>query len=266
MAGKGGGAWKVAYADFVTAMMAFFLVMWITAQSKQVKVAVAHYFNDPFNALSKSKGPQPAGSTTTGPLAPGSVTIMPSRIPGDAPGVVKRHTAGSRPHTRKGDRTAEPTGGTHKNADGEKAMVFVLHSGERQSEGLVVVFVEDSVDLSPQASRQLKSVAPSLVGKRNKIEIRGHATNRNLSPDSPYRDAWQLSYARCLTTMRILQEEGVEPERIRLSQAGAYEPHTIREDPSNQARNSCVDVYMLSEFVDDSVGSREEREGRFEGR
>ena len=66
--------------------------------------------------------------------------------------------------------------------------------------------------------------------------------------------------------MRILQEEGVEPERIRLSQAGAYEPHTIREDPSNQARNSCVDVYMLSEFVDDSVGSREEREGRFEGR
>ena len=39
MAGKGGGAWKVAYADFVTAMMAFFLVMWITAQSKQVALA-----------------------------------------------------------------------------------------------------------------------------------------------------------------------------------------------------------------------------------
>src|SRR5437667_11714986 len=45
MAGKGGGAWKVAYADFVTAMMAFFLVMWITAQNTKVKQAIAHYFN-----------------------------------------------------------------------------------------------------------------------------------------------------------------------------------------------------------------------------
>ena len=48
MAGKGGGAWKVAYADFVTAMMAFFLVMWIVAQNEQVKEAIAHHFSDPF--------------------------------------------------------------------------------------------------------------------------------------------------------------------------------------------------------------------------
>src|SRR5215217_4537512 len=47
MAGKGGGAWKVAYADFVTAMMAFFLVMWIVAQNKPVKEAIAGYFRDP---------------------------------------------------------------------------------------------------------------------------------------------------------------------------------------------------------------------------
>ena len=48
MAGKhGGGAWKVAYADFVTAMMAFFLVMWLTAQNQEVKRSVADYFSDP---------------------------------------------------------------------------------------------------------------------------------------------------------------------------------------------------------------------------
>ena len=52
MAGHGGGAWKVAYADFVTAMMAFFLVMWITAQSKPVKQAIAKYFNDPYGGTS----------------------------------------------------------------------------------------------------------------------------------------------------------------------------------------------------------------------
>ncbi len=49
MAGKGGGgSWKVAYADFVTALMAFFMVMWICAQDQQTREAVAHYFNEPY--------------------------------------------------------------------------------------------------------------------------------------------------------------------------------------------------------------------------
>src|SRR6266550_3653847 len=58
MAGKGGGAWKVAYADFVTAMMAFFLVMWIVAQNEQVKEAIAHHFSDPFAKESEEDGTQ----------------------------------------------------------------------------------------------------------------------------------------------------------------------------------------------------------------
>ena len=48
MAGHGGGAWKVAYADFVTAMMAFFMVMWLVSQNEDVKKEVAQYFRDPF--------------------------------------------------------------------------------------------------------------------------------------------------------------------------------------------------------------------------
>ncbi len=45
--GHHGGAWKVAYADFVTAMMALFIVLWLMSQSETVKKAVAGYFNDP---------------------------------------------------------------------------------------------------------------------------------------------------------------------------------------------------------------------------
>ena len=51
MAGKGGGAWKVAYADFVTAMMAFFLVMWIVAQDTKGKEQIAHYFATPLGYM-----------------------------------------------------------------------------------------------------------------------------------------------------------------------------------------------------------------------
>lgn len=55
MAGKGGGAWKVAYADFVTAMMALFLVLWLTAQSPEIKQAVARSFTSPFASPDEPK-------------------------------------------------------------------------------------------------------------------------------------------------------------------------------------------------------------------
>ena len=45
--GHHGGAWKVAYADFVTAMMAFFLVMWLASQDSRIRDAVAGYFQEP---------------------------------------------------------------------------------------------------------------------------------------------------------------------------------------------------------------------------
>lgn len=55
--GHHGGAWKVAYADFVTAMMAFFIVMWILASSEEVKQSVSEYFNSPssFNIFTGQK-------------------------------------------------------------------------------------------------------------------------------------------------------------------------------------------------------------------
>jgi len=62
MAGKGGGAWKVAYADFVTAMMAFFLVMWIVAQDTKVKESISHYFATPMGYIPiGERNPAPTG-------------------------------------------------------------------------------------------------------------------------------------------------------------------------------------------------------------
>ena len=66
MAGKGGGSWKVAYADFVTAMMAFFLVMWIGAQDVKVRQSVANYFVDPSGV---NKRPVAAGAVMNEPIA-----------------------------------------------------------------------------------------------------------------------------------------------------------------------------------------------------
>jgi flagellar motor protein MotB len=73
----GGGAWKVAYADFVTAMMAFFLVMWLCAQNTEVKKSVSDYFNDPTGIMQGGDGhkkPNRTGSVTPH-LGTGSVPL-----------------------------------------------------------------------------------------------------------------------------------------------------------------------------------------------
>lgn len=74
MAKGGGGAWKVAYADFVTAMMAFFLVMWICAQDQKIKQAIARYFVTPMGIMETgaSKKPDQTGAIFPRPTS-GSV-------------------------------------------------------------------------------------------------------------------------------------------------------------------------------------------------
>jgi chemotaxis protein MotB len=250
VAGKGGGAWKVAYADFVTAMMAFFLVMWITGQSKQIKQAIAHYFNAPFTSTAKS------GDAFTGEPAPGSpggppITLIPPSpgLPAGGRGVVDR---GPGVPVGEGLTRGKPTGPAY----------VTLHDADRQTKGAVIRFAEHSAELTPEGKEEIRRLVPLIRGKRNKIELRGHTTRRPLPADSPYKDAWQLSYARCLATEKFLEQEGIEAERIRMSQAGGFEPQTIREEPEEQALNSRVEIYVLPEVVEDLIGTREEREKR----
>src|SRR5438128_1971205 len=74
--GHHGGAWKVAYADFVTAMMAFFLVMWLVGQNKAVKQAVGGYFRDPgIFEQQRSNGAIPGGN---GGILPDGVPKTPT--------------------------------------------------------------------------------------------------------------------------------------------------------------------------------------------
>src|SRR5687767_1401740 len=66
MAGGGGGAWKVAFADFMTAMMALFMVLWISAQDKEILIATSQYFQNPFRSpMDASSGVLPFNNNKT---------------------------------------------------------------------------------------------------------------------------------------------------------------------------------------------------------
>ena len=190
MAG-GGGAWKVAYADFVTAMMAFFMVMWLTAQSPQTKQAIAGYFQDPWGTSSENSAP---------------ASLLAQRDarrraePGHAAEARAGQEAGCGRLRRQGQRSAQA-----KSRWAQKRKVHFLQDSDRTTPAMVVPFDEASVEISDAGKSQLDRLIPNLVGKLNKIEIRGHTTRRPLPTDSPYHDLWQLAYARCQAVMTVLR-------------------------------------------------------------
>jgi chemotaxis protein MotB len=240
MAGHGGGAWKVAYADFVTAMMAFFLVMWITSQSPDVKKAIGGYFQDPWGSFSENTSTSikaPSGLKGDAPFADSATGILPNRFP----------QASVENATEKQPGAASVWQ--------QKEKIHLLANSERNLPALVVTFDESSAELTKEAQTRLKNLLPALLGKQNRIELRSHSTRRPLPKDSHYRDHWQLCFERSQQTMKFLIANSIEPERIRLSESAAFEPLTTRLEASFQNENNCVEVFLLTDVIDKVNGT-----------
>ncbi|MBN2580898.1 MAG: OmpA family protein [Pirellulales bacterium] len=248
----------MAYADFVTAMMAFFLVMWIIAQNNSVRRAIARYFNDPRGMTEKPGTGSPLLPITKTGEPPGP-SIMPSAQPG-APGgsesIFRKRTADVPYDSKKPDKNL-------KELVADKSRLYVIHNGDRNYAGTIVLFPPGSSRLDAEAKNQLLRLLVDLRGKPNKLEVRGHAPPRPSSPGAGAKNPWKLSYERCLSVQKFLEAHGIEPERIRLSQGGPYEPYSLQTGSAKQAYNSRVEVYMLDEYAEDLMGTPEERAKRF---
>ena len=202
----GGGAWKVAYADFVTAMMAFFMVMWLTSQKPGIKEAVAGYFREPFATYkSHQKG---AAGTANPVLDP-----------------MYGHTA--QPQKRR-----------------------LAISGDVTDYQFTLLFPDGLAELEPEQLASVREFAPMMAGKLNRIEVRAHCIRSPLPPDSPFHDHWDMCFARCQRVREELQILGIEPERIRLSQAEGNEPLAANLTPEELKLNSRVDVILLPDLAD----------------
>jgi chemotaxis protein MotB len=231
MAGKGGGAWKVAYADFVTAMMAFFMVMWLVAQSKPMKEAIASYFNDP-----SGKNPREGNGKSNGML--NKDTPPPPAPRGPLKGTGHRQAVAK-------SINDEGTGrGTAR-----QVVAMNLRSNNDLVVEAIVAFDEGSADLDVRARQSLDKLAEDLIGKWSKIEIRGHTSARPLPSGCKFHDDWQLSFARSNTVMKYLTDKGLESKRFRLSESGANEPASQGQNYGLAAPDGRVEVFVLGEIV-----------------
>ena len=222
--GHHGGAWKVAYADFVTAMMSLFIVLWLMNTSPQIKKAVAGYFNDP-----QSSGKQ------TGTLSLGSgesVTI-------DRQNVEKLKDEIQKAILKQADLTKL------------SKQIDITMTGE----GLKIELIEEkggtffqsgSPKLSDNGVALLDMLATQLKVLPNHLLIEGHTDAQPFSGDSGYTN-WELSADRANSARRLLQEGGIGPDQI--SQVRGYADQKLRV-PSNPLDPSNRRVSLIVQWAD----------------
>jgi chemotaxis protein MotB len=148
---------------------------------------------------------------------------------------------------RGGDRVNAPAG--------DFPRVRIIRPGTHTAVGAVVHFQGDSVLLDKTQQEVLARGVQAMLGKPQKIEIRGHSSLRPPAKNSPWQDPWDLAYQRCRVTMGFLLSQGIERERIRLAVAGPNEPLHAGTALDKLALNPRVEVHLLDETVKDLEGT-----------
>lgn len=206
MAKKGhshhGGAWKVAYADFVTAMMALFLVLWLTAQDAKIKEAVERAFRNPFSAVTKE---------SVG-ILPNKEATATAKAQGDFQSVSAVEIETMR-------RVSEDLAKLLQQQDGEQNSIQI----ELTPDGLRInifdrshkpVFNPDTDVFTEYGGWVFGTLAWEISRYRSfSIELEGH-TETNRQPGRESRGKWELSTDRANAARRKLLQSGVEDYQI----------------------------------------------------
>ena len=198
--GHHGGAWKVAYADFVTAMMALFLVLWLVSQADtKLKEQIANYFRSP-GAFTSSRGG----------IMPGKAKI--SREPSKLSATDEEQTLYGIAQQLQKKFDTQPEFGNAKN----KVVVEVVEEGlqiEIVDKADDVSFEVGSAQLNESARRILEEIAAAICELPNPIKIGGH-TDRRVFPSSNGYTNWELSTDRANAARRIMVRACVDPKQI----------------------------------------------------
>ncbi|MFO0110193.1 MAG: flagellar motor protein MotB [Alphaproteobacteria bacterium] len=258
--GHHGGAWKVAYADFVTAMMAFFLMLWLISTTSQVtKQGLADYF-----------------TPTTGIRSAMGIGFQGGQTVSEEPGIKKRDSAppslvvGATP---TGVLPENPEKISYTEAEAESALFEKAQSNakkalesdptvqnfreniflEQTPEGLKIevmdsgkypMFIPGKPDLTPEGQAILGKLIPIIKQLPNYMTITGHTDASPLDNSNANYTNWELSGDRANAARRFFIKSGIEPERPKRVIGMADREPLDKEDPRNP-KNRRITIIML---------------------
>lgn len=278
--GHHGGAWKVAYADFVTAMMAFFMVMWLVASvSKEQRAAIYEYFRNPSMEQGKSTkaapGQQGPGGASTSPINLGGGMDAPKSMmmQGAKPSFIQSPSVAT-------GQTGQKTGETEEKKAERKqldALMQDLKEAINKSQALEPFKDQLLLDIMPEGLRiqivdaknrsmfdigsaQLKDyttdilaeLAPYLNSVPNRLMLAGHTDVTAYASINGYTN-WELSADRANAARRVLARSGVAEAKIaRVVGLGSVALFD-RNDPKNPINRRISIIVMTKQADDDTL-------------
>jgi chemotaxis protein MotB len=218
--GHHGGAWKVAYADFVTALMALFIVLWLLNSSKQVREAVGGYFKDP-TGTSKKVGSGLAGGGDNFTLTKENM----GKLKEELQAAVRQVTTFEKLKNHI-EMTVTAEGLRVELTETEKGMFFPSGISDPSDDGKEI----------------LMRLAQELSKLPNKISIEGHTDARPYVGNGTYSN-WELSTDRANAARRVMRQHGLGPQQV--LQVRGYADQRLRDPKApNDASNRRISVIV----------------------
>jgi len=228
--GHHGGAWKVAYADFVTAMMSLFIVLWLLSSSKKVQEAVGGYFKDPTGTAQK------IGSTMEG--AGENFTLTKDNMP-----KLKEQLEQKIHELTSFEKLKNHIEMTVTN-EGLRIELMESPSG--------TLFDNGSPKLNDDGRELLISLAQEMGKLPNKISIEGHTDSKPYATTGSYSN-WELSTDRANSARRLMQANGLGPNQV--SQVRGFADQRLRklDDPLDASNRRISLIVQYTVKTDDDT-------------
>jgi chemotaxis protein MotB len=276
--GHHGGAWKVAYADFVTAMMAFFLLLWLlNVTSPETRAGIADYFT-PTIGIKDSKGIGFQGGLTQSEKGISKSDLAPVGI---IVGQVKQGPAPEAPtEVAKHDENAENTANLAKEENTEDSEQFKQSTEEiNQSlredpelqdykdavvmqdtpEGMKIDLIDDAkkpmfvpggAQLTDMGKKVLDSMANIISKTPNNITIIGHTDSAGANLNPNYTN-WELSTERALAARRFLSTTQLEQDRVGKIIGMADKELLVAQEPTSPRNRRVTIIVMRGSYFRD---------------
>jgi len=232
--GHHGGAWKVAYADFVTAMMALFIVLWLMSADKEVQQSVSAYFNNP-SGPGKMTGTAAAGMGNALEVPKDDMKKLAEKI---------QQALMTVPNFKALQDHVEIT----ITSDGLRIELLETDAG---------MFFESGRPIPTDGgSELLKHLAGELGRLPNDVLIEGHTDAKPFSGDGSYSN-WELSSDRANSARKLMQANGLRPGQV--AQVRGYADRQLRH-PDNPEASSNRRISVIVQYLASSdAGKKEEK-------
>jgi chemotaxis protein MotB len=232
--GHHGGAWKVAYADFVTAMMALFIVLWLMNSSRQVQEAVGGYFKDP-TGTSKKVGSDMVGSGENFVVNKDNMQELKEQL---------QKTIREVPHFEKFKNHIDIT------VTNEGLRIELTESASG------TFFESGSTKISQDGEELIATLAEELGKLPNKIAIEGHTDS--VAYSAPNYGNWELSADRANAARRLMMSHGIAEGQV--TQVRGFADQRLRKpdaptDPSNR-RISLIVQYVKHDVPEEDDATK----------